>query len=165
MKVRATICDQRAFSLIEMLITIMLIGIITAIAFPAYQGLNRALKRSNAVKQVEFDLRRLQAEALARGVRAIFQLAEDGREYRAGFDYLPYTSPPEIDQELYSFELPSTVIISGPSAVIFDSRGFSINSEGTSTSAQLSLAGSDGKTHTLSIAAIGSINVSLAESG
>ncbi len=152
--------DCKGFTLLETLVVILLMSLLAAFAAPAASAFNLSFYRRNAVQQVSADLRRAKTEALEQGVHSIFMTSANGSSYTLGFDYLPYqVSPAQDTLELESF-LPNNTSITASRTLIFDSRGFLVDQNGSPTNATLVISGNGAAFCSLTINAIGSITTS-----
>ena len=116
--------SERGFSLLELLATIAIFSIISAIAFIGMTPVFDSFNLQGAREQFDFDVRRSQSEALREGARGVLVLSVDGRGYSFGFDYPPYNNPAVYEKHKFTRVLPWDMTITGSrSAIIFDSRG------------------------------------------
>lgn len=133
---RSPICERlrytcAGFSVVEMLVTMTVFGIMVATAIPRYGLMAKSFARDSAVKQVDFGVRRAKAEAVANGVRSIVDFSADGSTYTVGIDKLPFSSPPVADQIIINEQLPSgTTANTSTTRLVFDSRGFLVDDSG-----------------------------------
>jgi len=70
--------EARGFTLIEMSVIILLIGIVAAFSIPAYLKLNRSLQLKGAVSNLASQLQLARAKAMATGTPQAFHFAETG---------------------------------------------------------------------------------------
>lgn len=120
---------ERGFSLIEMLVSLVIMALMTAIAAPNFADLSASFDRMNARSNLLQDLKRAQAEALTKGCRGIFTIAVGGGSYSYGCDFLSYdtNSPPAYDVMSFEREMPTGVTISSDAQIIFNSRGQTVD--------------------------------------
>ena len=135
-----TPCRNSGFSLLEILVTLVLLGLLANVALPEIDKLRTTLSKRQAENQFEVDLRRARAEALASGGRAVLWVASDNRSYSIGSDYLPFSGAGQADSTLYTTRLPSGITIVSSNRIIFDTRGFLVNETGSPVSRTLSLS-------------------------
>lgn len=127
---RASFRVAGGFTILEMMVSIAILAIMSAIAVVSHQGMDRSFQRSNARQEFEFALRRAQVEATGEGTRVVFNAPAGGTFYRFGFDYLPYNSPPAMDGTVATINLPDTITIVFDAPLILDSRGYLIDADG-----------------------------------
>ena len=121
----------RGFTIIELLSSLAIFFIIMSIGAPQVRQILHSIDRATAIKQVEFDLRRVRSEALAQGVRFIVLWNNDGHTFTAGADYVPYNDPASYDEMFFSSTIQSPIsLIPSPPLMIFDSRGFLVDDTG-----------------------------------
>jgi len=135
--------SSKGFSIFELLIALSILSIIGLSAVPATRAMQSSVERGEALHQLEFDLRRIRTEAVATGLLSVFRVNADGNSYTAGFDLLPYGTPPAIEEEAFSGDLPTTIGLSSVAPIYFDSRGFLVNGTSDPTSNEVILS-SDG---------------------
>jgi prepilin-type N-terminal cleavage/methylation domain-containing protein len=131
---------ERGFSILELCVVMAILAILAAIAVPDYSEVSGSFNRQASVSQVEFDLRRARAEALAAGTRGVVSIGGGGAQYSFGFDYLPYAEPAAAETEEFRRRLPAKITFSSSVELIFDSRGYLVDEDGNLTSAALSLS-------------------------
>jgi len=135
--------NNRGFSAFELLIVLGIISIVGMSAVPASRAMKASVERGEALNQLEFDLRRIRTEAVAAGLLSVFQISNDGKSYTAGFDLLPYASPPQIEEVVFGNDLPNTITVTADQGIYFDSRGFLINDTSDPTTSEVTIL-SDG---------------------
>ncbi len=84
---------QGGFTLIELMIVVIIIGILSAIAYPAYQNYTMKSRRSEA-KRALLDVAALQEKFYATNLR-----------YASSLDALGYASPYYTDEQNYKLSL------------------------------------------------------------
>jgi type IV fimbrial biogenesis protein FimT len=121
--------DEDGYTLVEFLVSIAILAIVSAIAAPSFSDLSASFDRMNARSNLLQDLKRAQAESLTKGCRGILVIADDGKSYSFGCDFLDYdtSSPPSHDIVSFSRALPRNLSISTSSQIIFNSRGQSVD--------------------------------------
>ena len=135
--------STQGFSAIEIIVTLTLVSILTALAVPRFSEMNRSLGRSDARNQIDFDLSRARSEALANGGRTYFILSSHGTHYSISVDYLPYNSLMNGDFTIVNEHLPDRIAVSTSRQIVFDSRGFVIDEQGNPSSVTITFK-SDG---------------------
>src|SRR5262245_64681770 len=73
-----TLREARGFTLVEMSVVILLLGIIAAFSIPAYIKLNRSLQLKGAVANLASQLQLARAKAMATGSSQFVDFAETG---------------------------------------------------------------------------------------
>jgi Tfp pilus assembly protein FimT len=136
--IRRTV-EESGFSIVELIVAVAVSLVLGAIAIPAYFELQLSMERGNKLREFESDLRRAKSEAIARGSRAIFETAPDGRSYTVGVDDRPFNAAVAADEVLLSRTLGNVVAVSPSLKVIFDSRGFLIDEVGSPTTATIQM--------------------------
>lgn len=130
---------EQGFSLIELVVVMVIMGILAATALADTDDLMASFRRSNGVNQVEFDLRRARADAIANGSRVIVGLGTGGETYTYGLDTLPFSDPAVADTQEHNRDLPKNVSVTTTVDLIFDSRGYLIDVDGVLQTATLSI--------------------------
>lgn len=95
----------RAFSLIEMLIVLVLLGILTAVALPAYDGYVRRAHRAEARTGLLHAAHRLEREATATGVYPSTGLPESLAAVPGGRYRIARTAPANASDAAIRFTL------------------------------------------------------------
>ena len=130
----------RGFSALELMVVLGILSIVGLSAVPATRAMLSSVERGESLNQIEFDLRRIRTEAVATGLLSVFKVNAGGHTYSAGFDLLPYASPPAIEQTAFGGELPDTVTLSSATPIYFDSRGFLVDAASDPTSCEVILS-------------------------
>ncbi len=133
----------QGYTVFELVITLALIGLILAGLTPKLSQLLNSMDRNKAIQQVEFDLRRARIEAVSQGVRSIVNIQSDGKAYTVGLDYVPFSSTNTADSTLLTAKLPNKITISCSEPLIFNSRGFLVNTEGNPVSRTIAIKSND----------------------
>lgn len=136
---------QRGFSVVELVVTLGVAGILIGTAVPSMEALVNSFARSDAIQQLQFDLNAAKSLALAEGATAVFAWTDGGGGYNVGLDYFPTQNPPVIEEIKFARNIQSSVTVGFSANIVFDSRGFVIDSYGQPTSASVMLY-SDGST-------------------
>jgi prepilin-type N-terminal cleavage/methylation domain-containing protein len=121
---------ESGFSLFELLVVLTLGVILTGMALPEYRATRDSFSRLDAPRQLDFHLRRARSEALASGSRVIVASADSAGGYTVGHDYYPYSANATTDDTFLHEALPSGVTATFSRTIIFDTRGFLIDSAG-----------------------------------
>lgn len=130
---------QGGFSLIEFLTTIAIMGIMFIIAVPSFREMQASMDRGRAIRQFEADIRKIQGIALSRGLRAIIVLDGSGSFYSIGLDYAPYSDTGVPDEIISRAAFPANVSLSVGDSIIFDSRGYLIDTDGNFSSTAIEM--------------------------
>ncbi|NMC64512.1 MAG: hypothetical protein GYA55_15205 [SAR324 cluster bacterium] len=130
---------ESAFTLIEMLVTVLLLFVLAYTASSNVPELIQSFGRKNAKQEIDSDLRRARSEATKEGTRVVFEFINGGASYRVGFDYLPYSNPAVADKYIFQQNLSNDVTVSTSAPVIFDSRGYLIDASGDPTTVDIEL--------------------------
>lgn len=129
--------SENGFSLLEFMVTVCIASILAAIGIPQYLALQRTFAHQTAVKEIEFAVRRARAEGLAHGGRAILATQNSGERYIIGIDSAPFSSTNTPDYLLVTKDLASGTSLTLADELVFDSRGFLIDSAGDPSNATL----------------------------
>ena len=104
--------SSSGFSLMELLVTLLILAIIGIQAQPSLAALKASFDRNNAKNSFEYDLRRARSEALSKGVLIIITVSSDKKSYTVGSDALSYdTTNGNHDALLYTSELPPNITL------------------------------------------------------
>lgn len=133
--------EEKGFTLIDVLISIAVLAILGTLALPQYINFSSSFDGFNARSYLIQDLKQAQAEAITRGCREIFSIAEDAKSYSFGCDYLAYDTnvPPQADSISFVRNLPGDVTISASSLIIFNSRGQSVDTDDVISTVSITL--------------------------
>lgn len=131
LRTRSLLSEEAGQSLLELLVVLAITFLLACVGVPGFAELKQSISRNSARNQINFDLSRTRAEAMAKGARAIMRFNETGSGYTVGLDYYPYASSPMIEQTLFVSTLPGNVSLSGVQDLIFDSRGYLIDTAGS----------------------------------
>lgn len=103
----------------------------------SYKRLTDSYRQYAGRVQFQADLARAKSEALNEGARSVVRFNETGSGYTVGIDFHPFNDPPAIEETLVSRDFPQSIIATPQNDIIFDSRGFSVDSTGYPTSVTL----------------------------
>ena len=131
---------QKGFSLYELLGVMTLIGILSATGLQQYAITLQSFTKMGAIQQFKTDVRRAKLESLAQGGHGVLSESDGNHGYAMGIDYLPYGVSPTIEKQLFVTSFSEHITISLSASLIFDSRGFLIDSTGVPTTAAFSLS-------------------------
>jgi prepilin-type N-terminal cleavage/methylation domain-containing protein len=110
------------FSLPEMLIVLVIIGIAIAMFVPRFQGVTRAASVQSALNRVAADLALTRMRAIRTGAPARLAISSDGKTYRVIVD--PTAALPDTYKTVkLSLEYPDLVLSPTSGVVSFNSRG------------------------------------------
>lgn len=133
---------QRGVTMLEVLVALALSAVISASMLPQFSAVKSSYNRNDARQQLAFDLRRLMSRARKDGAQGAMTISADGRQYTLGLDHFPYSSPPNIDTVILTRTLPNAITVTSTAQVLFDSRGFLIDNQGSLTTLTLALQSS-----------------------
>lgn len=105
------------FTLVEALVTVAIIGILSAIAAPSFKELLIGQRASNAASNLHIGLTRARSEATKRNARVTLSPNAGGWEY--GWEVLNPADSTALD----SYPATSGLTISGPASVIYQGSG------------------------------------------
>lgn len=131
----------RGFSLFEVLVVISLIGLSMLTIAGSLSEWQASLNRKEARNHLQSDIRRLRSEAAARGGRTVLVLDGLNRSYEGGVDYAPFNDPPAWDELLFKRDLPRRIELLAAQSIVFDPRGFLIDSGGDLASVTFTFLG------------------------
>lgn len=130
---------EKGFSLIEVMVTLALATILLLFAIPDYTEMSEAVNRRAAREIIDADVARARGTAIAEGARAVITVSALNSGYTVGVDYLPYNNPPAADDLVFATQLPDNVELSVSDTLVFDSRGYLVDSAGVPTSQVVTL--------------------------
>ena len=148
---------QGGYSLLELLVVCALSAILAQSALSGFPAMMRSIARNTARQQLEFDLSRIRAEAIAQGARAVFLPTAGGTSYSAGLDFLPFHASVASDEDLFGRELPDGVTLSLSTAFAFSSAGYVVDATGALTTVTVTLSDDEGTILSGRIYPIGSL--------
>lgn len=137
--------DSTGFSVMELLVAMTLFSIMIGTAVVKVPALVNSFNRNAALQNVEFDLRRARAEAIAQGARGVVTILPGGNQYTFGIDYSPYSDPPVADSITFSRTLPRDVTFTSSEDILFDPGGYIIDAHSILNSSEVTLS-QDGTT-------------------
>lgn len=123
----------------ELLVTLCIFSILVVVGVNSHIATMTSMDRGHAREQIAHSIERLKQEALSEGARTILTIEPGGNSYTLGIDYPPYNDPVAEDDSFTREELPTGVSLTTSQAVMFDSRGFLIASDGVVTSTIVNL--------------------------
>lgn len=126
--------NSRGFTLLEMMVSLSILMIVSAMCGVSFSRLLVEGNLSTTLELFRFDVRRARSEAASLGGRVIIALNGTSTGYTVGVDYSPYSSTFVADSILYTRNFPSKVIAAFSGTLLFDTRGFVINSSESATS-------------------------------
>ena len=119
--------NQYGVSLLEIVVSLSVAFILSAVAIPNLPTLGDTYGRSATIQQFEFDLQRARSEAIAAGARCILSPLAGANGYSVGLDYVPYDPNLVPDEELYRRVFEKNVVLSMSDDLVFNSQGFLID--------------------------------------
>jgi len=143
----------------ELLVTVTIISIMTYIMIPGFSEIRASFDRSDARRQILLDIRRVQSEASSQGARGIIVIENAGESYSVGVDYEPFNDPPDYDTELYKRNLPNLITLSVSQDLLFDPRGYLIDSDGELTSSNVAIYHESAPVYSANVYPTGALSV------
>ena len=145
-KRRCRKAKERAVTLLEMLVALMILAAVGTLIVPAFAELTASINHMNAMSYLVQDLKRAQAESITQGCRGVFVIAANGNSYTFGCDYLAYDAndPPSHDVVSLQRFLPAHIRLVASAPVIFNSRGQSVDIFGIVSNSTLALEDASG---------------------
>jgi prepilin-type N-terminal cleavage/methylation domain-containing protein len=140
-----TLVAERGFSLLEVLTALAISSILALTAVLNVPEVMESFKRSEARQQLFYDIKRARNEASASGARTVMRIDGSGTSYAVGLDRFPFSSTMSMDSQLFLRELPNRITLNQSQTLVFDPRGYLIDSAGdlTTTTLTLSSVGTD----------------------
>lgn len=132
--------DERGFTLPELVVVVGVIGIVVGAFVLSFIGFKDSFNRTQAKYQFESDIRRARNEAVSAGGRAIVRIASPYRSYSIGIDYYPFSGTNTADKTLFSRTLPDGMTVTSSQPLIFDSRGYLVDSSGSPASSTVRMS-------------------------
>ena len=133
-----TSTHNAGFSLIELMVALGLMGILAAIFSLNFDTIYQNSTQSRVEDVLKADIRRAQAEAQSQGGRVIVATT-DSSHYTIGVDLFPYSNAGVADTILKTRSLSNGITVNVGGSIIFDPRGFVIDTAGTLTTASVTL--------------------------
>lgn len=136
--------NSRGFTLVEMMISMIVLGIMVAIAAPSFQSLIATQKIKTAATSLQSSLNITRAEALKRNTNVTLS-PKTPSQWNSGWNVLD----PSTGNSVFSVQPFSTLTITGPSTVTYQPNGrinattssiFKITASGTSNIRCVSVA-------------------------
>lgn len=109
---------RRGFTIAELMIVVLIIGIAAAMAAPRVEGMIRASSLTGALNQVAADLQLARVRAIRSGRPVALQVAEGGTAYTVVEEGVP-----PVKTVRFTRDYPGVVLSPAPTTVGFDSRG------------------------------------------
>lgn len=131
---------QRGSTIFELLITLAVSGIMASVALLGFGSVRSSFDKSESKYQLQADLKLLRNAALELGARTFLVVNQTGTSYSVAIDYAPYAAAPIAERILFSRPLPSGVTLSLSKRVMVNSKGFTIEDDGTITTSIITLA-------------------------
>ncbi len=101
-RARAAARDASGFTLLELLIVLMLMGLITALTIPVFSGSVSTTQLRSAAREVAAGLRLARDQAIAQKSEAVLELDVTGRAFRVLPDPRVHALPAGIDIKLFT---------------------------------------------------------------
>jgi prepilin-type N-terminal cleavage/methylation domain-containing protein len=112
---------RRGFTIAEMMIVVLIMGIAAAIAAPRVQGMIRASSLTGALNQVAADLQLARVRAIRAGRPVALVVAGGGTTYTVVED--PSGTQTQVKSVRFTRDYPGIVLSPSPTTIGFDSRG------------------------------------------
>jgi general secretion pathway protein H len=129
-------CRASGFSLIELLVVLVILGIVYALAGPAFDLGGTGVDTTGAARQLAAGLRKARSTAIAAGHDAALTLDVDGRKFSVTGDTKVYVLPSEVDLSLFTAQSEKVAASSGSIRFFAD---------GSSTGGRITLSAGGGK--------------------
>jgi len=150
-------CSSKGFTLMEALVAII-ISSATAYASVPYVIENyHSVQKSIARQQLFSDIKLARSSALKKGTRTVITLNSTNTGYSIGYDYLPYSSTPIIEEKILDRKLPSYITLIFAQTILFSSSGFLISSDEALLTSSGYLMQNGSRYYTVTIYASGAI--------
>ncbi|HEX8691031.1 MAG TPA: GspH/FimT family pseudopilin [Longimicrobium sp.] len=140
---------RRGFTVAEMMIVVVIMGIATAIAAPRVQGMIRASSLTGAMNQVAADLQLARVRAIRAGRPVVLTVADGGTTYTVVEEGL--ATP--VKRVRFTRDYPGVVLSPAPTSVAFDTRGML----GSSSERTITGTYRGARTSTLKVSGIGRV--------
>jgi len=111
--------SSAGFTLVELVITIAVVGILAAIATPSFSGMIANNKARGVAADLYFDLARARSEAVKRNMEVTLSPSDDG--WKKGWKVYPSNSADNLLED-HSVS-GDNVSVSGPGSVKYNSSG------------------------------------------
>ena len=137
--------NEKGFTISELLVGMVIVSIIAASSIAFFSDLGPSFDRWNSNIHTLQDLRFAQTLAITEGCRVIVDIADDGKSYAIGCDYLDYdyVAPHDTDKVFLNRTLPDSITLTADTTIIFNPRGQCIEANGNLDSRSITLTSSD----------------------
>ena len=86
--------EKNAFSTIELLVTVAVMGIVAAVALPNWRSLVPNYALNNSLRQIQSELHSIKIRAAAENIGFQFTYLQDASEYTIQRDSIPLQTKP-----------------------------------------------------------------------
>jgi len=143
------------FTLIEYMVVLSLSLLLVVIAVPNFAALDASFRRMQGRSQLEGDIIYVRSLALREGGRVAIVPSEDGSAYTINAGHAPYLEFPGTDTRLEVRSFPAGVTLVSHEPIVFDSKGHSIDENGSMISVSLVLTWKTKPFATISVCPMG----------
>lgn len=114
---------EHGFSIIELIAVLCIVAVFVAVAIPSYTMMYKGQQKRIARESFEAYVRRAQAIAMSKNARGVLTSIRSGAIFTFGVDYPPYNYPVANDGVTLRLKLPTNILVTTSSRLIFNSRG------------------------------------------
>lgn len=131
------------FCALEMVCAIAISLVLLAIGVTGWSQTLGAFNRSSTISLLVSDIQRAKSEAITNGGRGHFEFLNATNTYRFVMDYPPYDTPLATEHVVFTGELPNGITVEPSQPLLFNSRGFIIDTSGDISSLTLNISQND----------------------
>ncbi|HEU0053952.1 MAG TPA: GspH/FimT family pseudopilin [Longimicrobium sp.] len=120
---------DRGYTLVELMVTLALLGVLLALAWPRLEGFTRASRLRSATDRVSADLTLARLAAVREGRSASLRIDNAGTRYTVVVNASGTLPVDTVKRVTLSSEYPGVVLTPNTGVVTFDSRGMLTSGE------------------------------------